>query len=404
VGDHHGRHIIGINQVVWDVATNTLHAESDEILDQHTRYALIVTRGVRDTLGHPVEAAETFRRFRHDLSFGPTRHDPVLKAYREALLHALAAVRAVRVDEKDIAAASVFTTQSVTAIVEKIRDQIKLGPAPTADFALGPGGTRAVYPMSTLTDIVVVAQTGTAPSFTPVGTPFVALSGLAPSAVGTLAFGKYLSPDYLTTDLYIPAAATRRGRPKVQRTNEIFFTLILPTGTPPPLGWPVVIWGHGSLDDKQGTLFLVAGRLAAHGIATIGINAVGRGFGPLSTLTLVRGADTPISLPAGGRGIDANNNGQIAEPEGHVPLAPRAIIRDRDPKIQTVADMMQLVRVIEGGLDADGDGVPDLDPSRIYYFGRSYGANVGAVLLAAEPGVRAGVLTSPGGASVGVFD
>ena len=50
-GHRHGPHITGINQVVWDVATTTLHAESDEILDQHTRYALIVTRGVRDTRG-----------------------------------------------------------------------------------------------------------------------------------------------------------------------------------------------------------------------------------------------------------------------------------------------------------------------------------------------------------------
>src|SRR6266571_5461970 len=40
--------VIGINQIVWDPATNTLHVESDELLDQHTRYALIVTRGVRD--------------------------------------------------------------------------------------------------------------------------------------------------------------------------------------------------------------------------------------------------------------------------------------------------------------------------------------------------------------------
>ena len=39
-----GGRIIGINQTVWDVATNTLHVESDELLDQHTRYGLIVTR------------------------------------------------------------------------------------------------------------------------------------------------------------------------------------------------------------------------------------------------------------------------------------------------------------------------------------------------------------------------
>ena len=66
---------IGINQVVWDVATSTLHVESDELLNQHTRYALIVTRGVHDALGDPVEASTAFQRFRHDVNFGQTR-DP----------------------------------------------------------------------------------------------------------------------------------------------------------------------------------------------------------------------------------------------------------------------------------------------------------------------------------------
>jgi hypothetical protein len=35
---------VGINQVVWEPTTNTLYAESDELLDQHTRYGLIVTK------------------------------------------------------------------------------------------------------------------------------------------------------------------------------------------------------------------------------------------------------------------------------------------------------------------------------------------------------------------------
>jgi hypothetical protein len=157
---HHDRRIIGINQIVWDVATNTLHAESDEILDQHTRYALIVTRGVRDTEGHRIDAPKAFRRFRHGLNPGQTQHDPVTKEYRRALLDALAAARAVAVAEKDIAAASVFTTQSVTAVLEKIRDQIKLSPPPAADFALGPDGGRAVYPLNTLTDTIFAGQTG----------------------------------------------------------------------------------------------------------------------------------------------------------------------------------------------------------------------------------------------------
>ena len=40
--------VIGIDQVVWDPAAMSLHIESGELLDQHTRYALIVTRGIRD--------------------------------------------------------------------------------------------------------------------------------------------------------------------------------------------------------------------------------------------------------------------------------------------------------------------------------------------------------------------
>ena len=39
--------VTGINQVVWEVATNTLHVESDQLLRQHTTYILVVTTGVR---------------------------------------------------------------------------------------------------------------------------------------------------------------------------------------------------------------------------------------------------------------------------------------------------------------------------------------------------------------------
>src|SRR5262249_21225108 len=102
---------IGINQVVWDPLTNTLHVESDELLDQHSRLALIITRGWRAWSGDPVEKTEAFQRFRHT----------VQGSYKQALLDAIQAARRVGVREGDIVAASVFTTQSVTAVLEKIR-------------------------------------------------------------------------------------------------------------------------------------------------------------------------------------------------------------------------------------------------------------------------------------------
>jgi len=56
------RQFVGINQVVWDPASNTLFAESDELLDEHTAYALIVTDGIRDTQGHAISGND-FRRY-----------------------------------------------------------------------------------------------------------------------------------------------------------------------------------------------------------------------------------------------------------------------------------------------------------------------------------------------------
>ena len=151
-GGEPGGQVIGINQVVWDPGTLTLHVEVNDLLEQHRRYAVIVTRGVRDSSGAAVEASEAFRRFRRDLNFGQTR-DPELKGYREALLDALEAARAAGVQEGDVVTASVFTTQSITSVMERLRDRIKAGTPEPANFLLGPAGERAVFNRANVTSI-----------------------------------------------------------------------------------------------------------------------------------------------------------------------------------------------------------------------------------------------------------
>jgi hypothetical protein len=136
-----GSQVVGINQIVWDPETNTLHVEADEFLAQHTRYVLVVTNGLRDLGGGAIEASEAFAQFRHDLNFGQTK-DPALKAYGKALQEGLAAAATIGVSLADIVVASVFTTQSATAVLEKIRDQLKAAVPAPADFLLGPGGTE----------------------------------------------------------------------------------------------------------------------------------------------------------------------------------------------------------------------------------------------------------------------
>src|SRR5262245_47764718 len=209
-----GGEIVGINQTVWDVATQPLPVESDALLDQHTRYALLVTRGVRDTDGLPVEPSEAFEHFRHDLNFGQSS-DPDLTAYRTDLLDALSASELAGVRPKDVVTASVFTTLSATAGLEKIRDQIHGATPEPADFLLGAGGERTVFDLDNITGMNWQQQTGVNPAvFNPVSLDLSLIRDFFPGAVGSLAFGRYLSPDYEDhPGEYIPPVATRTGTP-----------------------------------------------------------------------------------------------------------------------------------------------------------------------------------------------
>src|SRR2546425_5019375 len=199
-----GGHRVGINQVVWDPATNTLHVESDELLDQHARYGLIVTNGLHDPGGRRVEASEAFRRFRQEVDGD----------YKHAVLKTVRAARHVGVDEDHIVTASVFTTRSATTILEKIRDQIKSATPAPADFNLGSGGARTVFTLHNLTGITWNRQTGTNPPRFTAGQLPLSLLQIIPGAVDRVAFGKYVSPDYMVhPGEYIPPVGTPTGTP-----------------------------------------------------------------------------------------------------------------------------------------------------------------------------------------------
>jgi hypothetical protein len=104
-----------------------------------------------------------------------------------------------------------------------------------------------------------------------------------------------------------------------------------------------------------------------------------------------------VTLAAGGRGINQNGDGLIDSTEGVNAAPPFTLVSNRDGLRQTVIDLMQLVRQLEVGVDVDGNGSRDLDPTRIFYFGQSFGGIYGTTLLAVEPNIRIGVPNVPGG-------
>jgi hypothetical protein len=129
----------------------------------------------------------------------------------------------------------------------------------------------------------------------------------------------------------------------------------------------------------------------------VAVNVVGHGGGPLGTYTVNRVGLPPVTLSLGGRGIDQDGNGSIDSTEGVNAAPPNQLIGNRDGLRQTTIDLMQLVKVLQGGVDVDGNGTDDLSSSRIYYAGQSFGGIYGTPLLGLERNIRAGVPNVPGG-------
>ncbi len=396
--------VIGINQIVWDPASLTLFAESNDHLNEDANYALIVTNGVHDAQGNPISATEAFSAFIHgDGGVGGRNADELLKRYQQALKHSLGdeILSQLGLTLDQVAAASVFTTESATATLRSLREQIKAAAPPTVDFNLGTNGEKTVFPLNTVTAFFWNEQKSSTNPTSLTAVNFSAVLGalqVFPGSIKTLAFGKFNGQHWQNGNVLIPQVPTTQPVP-AQGKEEIFFNLFIPSGPRPTNGWPVAIFGHGFTDSKQGAPFLVASTLAHNGIATIAINVVGHGFGPNSTLTVAQGTAISTTFPEGGRGFDQDGNGQIDNEEGSSTFfaGPLATIGSRDALQQTTADLMQLVRAIQGGIDADGDGLPDLDANRIYYFGQCFGGIYGTIFLGIEPDVKAGVPNVPGG-------
>jgi hypothetical protein len=187
---------IGVNQIVWDPATHTVHFEVDRLLDQHRRYAVIVTKDVRAARGKRVRKTKAFRNY---ASVAPAW-------YVEQLDEALDAVRRLGVPPRHVVTASVFTTQTITSVMERIRDDVKAATPAPADFRLGPAGERAVFARTDVNSITWRQHTRVSPpDFTNTPLNLGPLQNV-PNTVGVIAFGRFVSPDYTVhPGEYIPA-------------------------------------------------------------------------------------------------------------------------------------------------------------------------------------------------------
>ena len=88
---------VGINQVLWDAATKTLVLQPDQLLEQHSRYLLVVTDGVRDAQGKKIKSGGWGDEFGLALGRDAASHE-----YRRELRDAVQGQRHDQQDRKSV--------------------------------------------------------------------------------------------------------------------------------------------------------------------------------------------------------------------------------------------------------------------------------------------------------------
>jgi predicted esterase len=156
--------------------------------------------------------------------------------------------------------------------------------------------------------------------------------------------------------------------------------ITVPKGDPPAAGWPVVIYQHGTGGDYKSFIGDGSGREAAK---------VTDASGNVIAQMVMIGTDQVLHGPRSPAGTDVETEffNFLNLPAAH-----------DNPK-QGALDaftVVRLIHTIDVTLPTTGKQLK-LDPSRIYFKGHSQGGLTGPLFLAAEPEVKAAILSGAGG-------
>ncbi len=306
-----------------------------------TPYALVVTDDLVDSRGYHVQPSEDFVRLREGIGL-----DAAAQAWRDRLLPIWDYVeRRLEIRRSEIVLTELFTTQPTWDDLVAIRQRLDAGALPEALPVLD-------RPLGDL-------RTGIFPEGTP---EFESLVGAANTAnVAAAAVGFFDSFDFRDrpNGAFDPSKIAGEATPS---PNKVDFYMALPKATPPPNGYPVAVFGHG-------------------------LGGSGRDVYQIARLNL--------HIPMVGIAISALQHGRRGSVTNFFNLT--SITTTREFFRQTIADFMQLVRMIRRAHAARIAPFDTVDPERIVYIGGSLGGIMGTMFMAVENQVLVGMLSVPGG-------
>jgi pimeloyl-ACP methyl ester carboxylesterase len=382
-------------------------------LKELTTYMAVLTNDINDTVGNDATAAQTYHLSKAEQpwvdasghSTSPFFSDSTaasLEGLRRITAGNEAAAAAWGIPKQDIVLSWTAQTQAITPVLKHLRSIARPAPtqvAPTglntsilgapgiADIHIGVitlpyylGVPSASNPVAPLTDFFRAAPGGYVP-------PFNGL-GLDPTSTFVTVANPF---PVKTSDQTVPLLLTL---PNANSGHQ-----------KPVAGWPVVIFGHG-LGGNRGNLLAAADTFAAAGYAVIGIDTPLHGISPTDpALAALYVENTPWASVANERTFDVDyvdNATGAPGPDGNVDASGTHMINlgsmltSRDNARQGQADLSVLA-VTLASIDADGDSLPDLDPSTVSYSGISMGGIMGTPFAAVEPMVPNAFLSVPAG-------
>jgi hypothetical protein len=309
-----------------------------------TRYALVVTDGVRAEGGGRIGPSSDLRRV-----LGLASSSGATRTLHDAVSDALAELRTLGIAKEHIVQLAVFTTNDPTAQTEKIADFVHSSyPAPTVlDWS-------ANDQLTGLLD-VYEGHYGPSPNFQKGNIPFE-----KPEDGGALAFDD-------------------SGTPVVQSEFNLRFALSVPDATKCPMpsnGYPIVVYAHGTGGNYRS--FLSPGGegrgLAGRCIATMGIDQIFHGTRPGSGVGNVEilffNVDNPVAARANG-------------PESAIDVVQQARLFT-DTKITVPANVSRTGNPIA------------FDPDKLAFMGHSQGGLNGPLFLAVDNQAKGGMLSGSG--------
>ena len=347
-------------------------------LKPKTTYVFVLTGGIQSVHGAAAGADQAFGAVRnaHLAGLRSVPGAPALDPLFPAIAPLIdTAVGVLGIPGNSVAVAWSATTQSVSGVLEAVRAGATAMPHYIEGLVYIAGGLRLYVP-------------GRA-AFQYMGWIQVPYFGDPADPLGSF---------WVNSDLAPPIAANPQPIPR-GGLLRIPLVATTPIGRPPPGGWPVVLFQHGVTSNRT-SMFAIADAFGRAGFAMVGIDLPLHGLTDTGSI-FYQGPGNPMGNNE--RHFHMDNVGELGSlvPDGRIDNGWQIFnvanpLNARDHARQAVSDLLHLVRTVPY-MDFDGDGLPDLDGSRIHFLGVSLGAIFSTPFLALSPELSTATLTSAGG-------